>query len=127
MSKVQYPKFTLGQKLTEEQISFFDKNGFIHFQGVASPEEIRAILNSTEAIQEKWICDDLKIVNGVPIKFGVDENGKKIVHRFPFTSQFSEPVHNFVNSDRVKCLTVLLPRAPELLKTKKMVSYSIIM
>lgn len=82
MSKVQYPKFTLGQKLTEEQISFFDKNGFIHFQGVASPEEIRAILNSTEAIQEKWICDDLKIVNGVPIKFGVDENGKKIVHRF---------------------------------------------
>ena len=102
MSKVQYPKFTLGPKLTDEQIAFFDKNGFIHFQGVASLEEVHAILKSTEEIQEKWIRDDVKVVNGVPIKYGIDENGKQIVHRFPFTSQFSEPVHNFVNSERVK-------------------------
>ncbi|HNP48131.1 MAG TPA: phytanoyl-CoA dioxygenase family protein [Bacteroidia bacterium] len=119
MSKVQYQKFTLGQKLTDEQIAFFDKNGFIHFQGVASPEEVSAILKSTEEIQEKWIHDDVKVINGVPVKFGVDENGKKIVHRFPFTSQFSEPVHNFVNSDRVKCLTVLLPPGSRIAENEK--------
>ena len=87
MSNTQYPKFILGNKLTEEQISFFDKNGFIHFSGAASPDEVKSIIGSTEELQQKWIRNGTKKINGVPIKFGHDENGSEIVHRFPFTSQ----------------------------------------
>ena len=80
MSNTQYPKFTLGNKLTEEQISFFDKNGFIHFSGAATPEEVKSIIASTEDLQKKWISSGIKKINGVPIKFGHDENGTAIVH-----------------------------------------------
>lgn len=119
MSTTSYQKFKLGQKLTEEQISFFDTHGFIHFESVASPDEVNVIIDSTEYIQERWIQDGTSKVNGVPIKFGVDENGKKIVHRFPFTSQFSEAVHNFVTSSRVSCLQVLLPEGSRIAENEK--------
>jgi phytanoyl-CoA hydroxylase len=119
MSNVQYPKFTLGEKLTEEQVAFFDKNGFIHFRAVASPEEVQEIINSTEDLQHKWISNGVKKINGVPIKFGVDETGRQIVHRFPFTSQYSEAVHRFVNSPRVKCLKVLLPKGSRIAENEK--------
>ncbi len=102
MNNASYPKFKLGDQLTPEQIAFFNKNGFIHFSGVASPQEVADIIRSTEDIQSKWIREGVKKINGVPIKFGIDENNKTIVHRFCFTSQYCEPVHAFVNSQRVK-------------------------
>jgi phytanoyl-CoA hydroxylase len=119
MSQVTYPKFKLGEKLTDEQVSFFDKNGFIHFEGVASSEEIKSIISSTEEIQTRWIKEGIKKINGVPIKFGHDEHGKPIVHRFPFTSQFSEAVHGFVNSNRVQALKVLLPNGARIAENEK--------
>lgn len=119
MSKSEYPKFTLGDQLTEEQINYFHKNGFIHFSSVASPEEVKSIIDSTEAIQNKWIKTGVKKINGVPIKFGHDENGREIVHRFPFTSQYSEPVHDFVSSQRVKCLQALLPKGSRIAENEK--------
>ncbi|MCC7231930.1 MAG: phytanoyl-CoA dioxygenase family protein [Bacteroidia bacterium] len=119
MSKVPYPKFTLGGSLTGDQQTFFEKNGFIHFQGVASPEEVALIIQSTEQIQKRWLTEGTRKINGVPIKFGHDENGKEIVHRFPFTSQFSEPVHSFVTSSRVRSLMVLLPEGARIAENEK--------
>src|SRR4051812_48940756 len=107
MSNDLYPKFSLGEKLTDEQIEFFDKNGFIHFRSVVSMEEVKEIINSTEDLQQKWISKGIKKINGVPIKYGHDENGKEIVHRFPFTSQYCESVHRFVTSNKVQSLKVL--------------------
>ena len=119
MSNTQYPKFTLGNKLTEEQISFFDKNGFIHFSGAATPEEVKSIIASTEDLQKKWISSGIKKINGVPIKFGHDENGTPIVHRFPFTSQYSETVHGFVTSERIQSLKVLMPKGSRIAENEK--------
>jgi len=119
MSKVPYPKFILDEQLTDEQIKFFHKNGFIHFQSVLSLDEVKAIINSTEQVQQRWIKEGTKKVNGVPIKYGSDENGKTIVHRFPFTSQFSEPVHQFVNSQRIKTLKVLMPKGARIAENEK--------
>ena len=72
MSNDTYPKFILGESLTEEQIKYFDKNGFIRFRGVVSKEEINEIIASTEDLQQKWITKGLKKINGVPIKYGQD-------------------------------------------------------
>ena len=119
MNNASYPKFKLGDQLTPEQIAFFNKNGFIHFSGVASPQEVADIIRSTEDIQSKWIREGVKKINGVPIKFGIDENNKTIVHRFCFTSQYCEPVHAFVNSQRVKALKVLMPDGARIAENEK--------
>src|SRR4051812_21483361 len=107
VSKIQYQKFTLGDKLTEEQIAFFDRNGFIHFENVASSTEVNDIIQSTEDVQNMWISNDVKKINGVPIKYGHDENGNKIVHRFCFTSQYSDAVQSFVRNPRLQALKAL--------------------
>lgn len=117
--KTPYPKFQLGVQLTDEQVSFFDTNGFIHFESVATPEEVRSIITSTESIQHDWITQGVKKINGVPIRFGFDENGSQIVHRFPFTSQYSEPVHRFVNQQRIEAVKVLLPKSARVAENEK--------
>jgi len=119
MSKVQYQKFTLGDKLTEEQIAFFDRNGFIHFEKFASPEQVKQIIRSTEDVQNMWISNDVKKINGVPIKYGRDENGNKIVHRFCFTSQYSETIQQFVRNPRLQSLKVLMPDGARIAENEK--------
>ena len=119
MIKTDYPKFTLDNKLSQEQISYFHKNGFIHFTGVLSPQEVENIIASTESVQTQWIKEGTKKINGVPIKFGKDETGKEIVHRFPFTSQYSEDIHKFVNSPRIQALKSLMPKGARIAENEK--------
>src|SRR4051812_2442527 len=119
MSSQPYQTFTIGDKLTDEQIKFFHKNGFTHFRGAVPPEEVKSIITSTEDLQHNWIKKGIKKINGVPIKFGHDENGREIVHRFPFTSQYCEPVHSFVTSEKVKALKVLLPKGARIAENEK--------
>ncbi|MEO0312049.1 MAG: hypothetical protein RIQ89_1706 [Bacteroidota bacterium] len=119
MNQRSYQKFTLGEQLTEEQITFFNKNGFIHFTGVISTEEVDAIIRSTEDVQNKWISDGIKKINGVPVKYGIDENGRPIVHRFPFTSQYSGAVREFVNHPRLQALKALMPEGARIAENEK--------
>lgn len=105
-----YPKFTLGEALTKEQIDFFNETGFIHFTNFIDRPEIDSILNALWDVQDKWIAEDRKKVNGVPIFYGHDHNGKKIVHRFPFTSHYNEPLHDMVSSGRLDILKALIDR-----------------
>lgn len=119
MSKTHYPKFSLGEKLTSEQVDYFDRNGFIHFEGVLSAGDVQQIIASTEYVQDRWIKEGIKKINGVPIKYGHDENGKEIVHRFPFTSQYSEAIHNFVNSPKIQALKELMPDGARVAENEK--------
>ena len=119
MIKPDYPTFNLGEKLTQEQIDFFDRNGFIHFSSVLSRQEVDNIIAATEKVQSRWIKEGIKKINGVPIKYGKDENGKEIVHRFPFTSQYSEEIHKFVNSPRIQALKVLMPGGSRIAENEK--------
>jgi hypothetical protein len=119
MIKSDYPKFALGEKLAQEQVDFFNNNGFIHFQSVLGVDEVRRIIDSTEKVQSRWIKEGIKKINGVPIKFGKDENGNDIVHRFPFTSQYSEEIHHFVNSTKIQSLKVLMPEGSRIAENEK--------
>jgi len=105
----QYKKFTFNGVLTKEQIDFFNKHGFIHFEKYASQEIVNEILSSTEEVQRTWIENGVEKINGVPIKYGVDENGKIIVQRFAFTNQFSDAIHDFASNPDLDALKVLMP------------------
>ena len=60
MIKPDYPTFNLGEKLTQEQIDFFDRNGFIHFSSVLSRPEVDSIIAATENVQSRWIKEGVK-------------------------------------------------------------------
>jgi len=104
-----YKRFRFEGQLTAEQYLFFQKNGFIHFEGFASQQEVADILSSIDTIQKDWVARDVKVINGIPIKYGKDVDGSDIVHRFAFTSQFSQPVKDFASSEKLKNMLELMP------------------
>jgi phytanoyl-CoA hydroxylase len=103
-----YPIFTLGDKLTPEQIEFFEKYGFVHFRNFVSPEGVSQIIKAIEAVQQKWVSEEVEKINGVPIKYGYDADGSKIVQRFAFASQHHPVLHEFLLDKRFELLFPLL-------------------
>jgi len=106
-----YPYFSLGATLTEEQKDFFDTYGFIHFKNFVDKSVVKEMLDESVKIQDAWIREDVKMVNGVPIKYGTDVNGQKIVQRFAFLNQFSNIFDNFLKEPRLKALFDLVGTA----------------
>ncbi len=103
-----YPTFTLGPELTQEQKDFFEQNGFIHFKSFISKEKVTNLLTEAEKIQQDWVSRDLKTINGVPIKYGKDIDGKRIVQRFAFLNQQSPVFANVLEDERLKALFALI-------------------
>lgn len=99
-----YPRFTLGNKLTAEQLEFFETFGFIHFKRFVSEETVDQMLRESERVQAEWIQDGRKMVYGVPIKFGRDVNGNPIVQRFAFLNKFSTLFEEFLKDPRLEAL-----------------------
>jgi len=103
-SSRKYQVFTLGTSLTNEQKEFFHKNGFIHFKNFVSKEVVDKMISESERIQDEWIAEDRKLVNGTPIKYGKDVDGKTIVQRFAFLNQFGEIFQEFIGDPRLLAL-----------------------
>lgn len=103
-----YPVFQLEEKLTEEQKLFFERNGFIHFKNFIDKDKVTELLREAESIQNEWVTKDYKAINGVPIKYGTDVDGKKIVQRFAFINQHSEKFATLLKDARLKGLFELI-------------------
>lgn len=106
-----YQTFNFEGALTEEHINFFNKNGFIHFKNFISKDEVSRIWNSISEVHDQWIAEKTDKINGIPIVFGKDENGKKIVQRSPFTSLYSKDLKEFIRSGKLKPFVKLLPNS----------------
>ena len=94
----------LGATLTEEQKSFFAKYGMIHFPGFITRETVAAIWSAMEKVQADWIGQCREKINGVPIKYGNDVDGKRIVQRFAFANQHSPLLGEFLKDPRFTTL-----------------------
>lgn len=103
-----YKTFTASGELTPEQLNFFNKNGFIHFKSFLNKDEVNTVWKSISTVHQQWIDEKKDKINGIPIVFGVDENGNKIVQRSPFTSLFSNELQQMVKSQRLKPFVKLL-------------------
>ena len=93
---VQYPKFKVGDELLEEHIKFFDEYGFIHFENFFTEAEVQEMLDALYEVQSRWVAEGVEKMNGVPIVYGHDDKGNKIVHRFAFANLASEYI-NWLN------------------------------
>jgi len=108
-----YPVFNLSEQLTPEQLAFYDKNGFLHFKNFLSAETVQSIIKAMYEVQDKWIAENREKVNGVPIKYGTDVDGSKIVQRFAFASLFHDTLHNLLEDTRLRALFPLLQSTNE--------------
>lgn len=108
MIKFECPDFTLGTKLTPEQLSFFDKNGVIVFRNFINKDTVDLFVKEINALQKTWITEGREKVNGTPLKFGKDENGETIIQRMCFTSVHNAVLHEFLKDPRFKALPELV-------------------
>jgi phytanoyl-CoA dioxygenase PhyH len=108
MKKNEQPVFSLDKTLTKEQISFFQRNGFIQFRNFSDRNTVALLLKEIEAVQHFLIKNNISKVNGIPLKFGRDENNWPFIQRLAFTSQYSKTLSDFLNQEKFKTLLPLL-------------------
>ena len=100
--------YYLNNSLTKEQIAYFKKNGVIVFRNFLSKEKVSSCINEIKRVEEQWIAEKKDKVNGIPLKYGKDENDNATIQRFCFMSQYSNVLHEVLEDKRIKILTELL-------------------
>lgn len=108
MKKLDCPYFTLTEKLTSEQLDFFKINGVIIFRNFVEAETVSLFLNETRKVEKKWLDEGRDKVNGIPLKFGKDENDDRTIQRLCFLSLHSDILGAFLKDPRLKSLIELL-------------------
>ncbi len=108
MKKLECPDFILGEKLTKEQLAFFNKFGVIIFRNVLKKDTVEFFIQETQRVEKEWLDEGRDKINGVPLKFGVDENDKTIIQRLCFLSLYSPAMHEFLQDPRLQALVELL-------------------
>lgn len=108
MKKITEPVFTLGERLTDEQLEYFDTHGAIVFRNFVSREQAKLFLSEAHKIEKQWIEEGKEKVNGTPLKYGKDENGNATIQRLCFLSQHSPVLHELLQDKRLSLLTELL-------------------
>ncbi len=108
MARIIESSTPLGTQLTEDQKEFFAEHGIIHFPGFISREAVAEIWRAMEVVQNEWITEGREKINGVPIKYGNDVDGKRIVQRFAFANQHSPVLAEFLKDPRFETLLGLV-------------------
>jgi len=103
-----YPRFEFSDPLGSDPLEFFAKHGFLHFNNFISRETVSDIRAEIRTIEEKFVERQVEKINGVPIKYGTDVDGRKIIQRFPFSSQQSPLLGEFLQDPRFQSLFPLL-------------------
>src|SRR5687768_13946615 len=100
--------FELGPEITAQQRAFLAHYGFLHFRGVASPDEVQHLRSEQDRLEKLWLERDTRVLNGIPMFFGLGVGGRKIIQRMPFSSRHSTDIHNFVHDARFRALPSLV-------------------
>ena len=100
--------YYLNNSLAKEQITYFKKNGVIVFRNFLSKEKVSSCINEIRRVEEQWIAEKKDKVNGIPLKYGKDEDDNATIQRFCFMSQYSNVLHEILEDKRIKILTELL-------------------
>src|SRR4051794_16363515 len=103
-AKIAMPVFTLGDRMTPEQVEYLDTYGFIRFRRFADPATLRGLVEDVEEIDRKWIAEGRTVVNGVPLVIGKREDGVGFVQRMAFASLFGERLHAFLGDPRFQAI-----------------------
>jgi ectoine hydroxylase-related dioxygenase (phytanoyl-CoA dioxygenase family) len=109
MNPELHKKFTFGTEITEEQIDFYYKYGFIHFKNFIGQDQVNAILKSLDEAEQYIIENNITQINGIPLKIGIDHQKKKIVNRMPFSSVYAAEVKKLYEDPRFEMIKKFIP------------------
>ena len=108
MKKFECPDFVLGDKITDEQYGFFDRYGVIIFKNFLQSETVQLFISELNRIEKQWLDEGREKVNGIPLKFGKDQDGNKMIQRMCFLSLHSQALHDLLQDPRIQSLVGLL-------------------
>ncbi|MFT3822832.1 MAG: phytanoyl-CoA dioxygenase family protein [Chitinophagaceae bacterium] len=108
MKKFESRTFRLEETVTDVHTNYFNKYGVIHFKNFIPKETVREYIQEIERVQQLLIENDVKKINGIPLKFGHNEQGHTIIQRLAFTSQYSKKLSDFLKDARLNSLVKLL-------------------
>lgn len=94
--------------LSEKDLEFFEKNGYLHIKGFASKEVVKLFLKEIGNVQERLITQRVEKINGIPLKYGRDVDGSPMIQRIAFTSHYSQVLSEFLKDPRLEGLLPLL-------------------
>ncbi len=104
MNKFEMPVFHFNGTITSEQLNFFNKHGVILFKTFVDCDTVASFIREAGEVQRHLLETDVKKVNGIPLKFGVDTDGSKLIQRIAFTSFYSKKLSEFVTGNKLKNL-----------------------
>jgi phytanoyl-CoA hydroxylase len=108
MNIFEMPDFYFSDAIKQEQQEFFDKYGIIQFKKFIDPVTVSLLLKETEKVQNHLLINDVKKVNGIPLKFGEDVDGSRLIQRIAFTSFYSKKLSEFLKNKKLENLLTLM-------------------
>ncbi|MFZ6025381.1 MAG: phytanoyl-CoA dioxygenase family protein [Bacteroidota bacterium] len=100
--------FKLGDTVTPEQLDFFDTHGVIVFRNFIDKEKVATYISELQQLEKQWLDEKKDKINGIPLKFGKDDQGNTTIQRLCFSSLYSNPLHDLLGDERLKALTAFL-------------------
>ncbi|MFT4032041.1 MAG: phytanoyl-CoA dioxygenase family protein [Siphonobacter sp.] len=100
--------FELGPTITDEQRYYFDQYGILHFRQFVDRQTVQAFISEVNEVQAELLTSQTQKVNGIPLKFGSDERGNRIIQRIAFTSHYSKRLSEFLKDPRLQLLLEFL-------------------
>jgi ectoine hydroxylase-related dioxygenase (phytanoyl-CoA dioxygenase family) len=100
--------FELGEQLTPEQLNFFEEHGVIIFRNFISKDKVELYISELKRIERLWLEEKKEKINGIPLKFGKDDKGNRVIQRLCFASLYSNALHELMQDARLEKLTNLL-------------------
>jgi phytanoyl-CoA hydroxylase len=108
MQKFEHINFYLGDSITERQLAFFNQYGIIRFRNFIDKETVISFITEIEKIQQHLLENDIKKINGIPLKFGAELDGKPLIQRIAFASHYSDTLSSFLKDPRFQLLLQFL-------------------
>src|SRR5882757_11486073 len=100
MNKTERPVFSLGETLTDGQLAYFRTHGIIQFRNFIDKDTVVQFIGEVERVQKNLLDNDVKKVNGIPLKFGRDVNEAPLIQRIAFASHYSKLLAGILKDPR---------------------------
>ncbi|MDQ1089975.1 MULTISPECIES: phytanoyl-CoA dioxygenase family protein [unclassified Siphonobacter] len=100
--------FVFNKALTEEQRQYFKTHGIIQFKQFVDRATVQEFIREVNRVEQHLLKTNTEKVNGIPLKFGENERGDRMIQRLAFTSHYSQKLRDFLRDPRFQLLLELL-------------------
>ena len=108
MGTINNSLFHFGDTVTTEQKNFFHKHGILQFRKFIDKATVAAFIDEINKVEQKLLTEGIQKINGIPLKFGKNTDGRRFIQRIAFTSQHSARLSAFLKDKRLAALVALL-------------------